>query len=315
MRAWGVATLVVFIAIAGAAGAPSAPRAIALARAGDSSSALSVGGQSRTYDLHVPPAYDGKAPLPLVLALHGGGGTGKGMPGLTHLSALADRKGFIVVYPDGIQRRWADGRGTTVADRNGIDDVGFLAALVAKLASELAVDPHRVYATGISNGGFMSQRLACELSGTIAAVAVVAATMGEALAARCEPTRPVPLLLIHGTKDPLVPWDGGQVTIGAGGRILSVAATIQKWVTLNGCAPTATVTLDPEDPTTGTRIRREVYGQCKDGAEVILFAVDGGGHTWPGGPQYLPERFIGKTNRTLDASEAIWEFFRRHPKP
>ncbi len=138
--------------------------------------------------------------------------------------------------------------------------------------------------------------------------------MAEALAAQCRPTRPVPLLLIHGTEDPLVPWDGGQVTIGAGGRILSAPTTIQKWLTLNGCALGPVVTEEAIDTATGTRVRREAYSRCKEGAEVILLAIEGGGHTWPGGPQYLPTRFIGKTNHTLDASAVIWEFFQRHHK-
>ncbi len=282
--------------------------------ASDASGTLRHGGLVRTYRVHLPPSYDAGKRWPVVLALHGGGATGRGTERLTHLGEIADRHGFIVVYPDGIRRGWADGRGGTGAERAGVDDVGFLAALIDKLAGEYSIDPARVYATGISNGGFMSQRLACELSARIAAIAVVAATIGESLAGRCKPLRPVPVLMIHGTEDPLVPWAGGKVKVGAGGRILSVNASIRKWASLDGCAATPTVTPSRKPSTDGTRVRREVYGGCTDGAEVVLYAIEGGGHTWPGGLQYFPERFIGKTSRDIDAGEVIWEFFARHLK-
>lgn len=280
----------------------------------DSTGRLAVDERTRTYEVHLPPAYDGRSPLPLVLALHGGGGTSRGMARLTHFNDVADRRGFIVVYPNAVQSRWMDGRETPASERGGINDVGFISTLIAKLGTELRVDPHRVYATGISNGGFMSHRLVCERLDAITAVAVVAATLAESLAPRCQPSHALPMLLIHGTHDPLVPWDGGSVSVGTGGRILSVPATITTWVRLNGCESVPTVTRDPDPWGTDTHVRREIYSSCRDGAEVILIAIEGGGHTWPGGIQYLPERIIGKTHHAMDASELIWEFFQRHPK-
>ena len=127
----------------------------------------------------------------------------------------------------------------------------------------------------------------------------------------------MPVLLIAGTEDPLIPWDGGEVTgNGERGQVLSVADTVGRWVALDGCASTPTVTMVPDRaPNDGTTTRREHYGGCRAGAEVVLYAVAGGGHAWPGGLQYLPERTIGKTSRDFDASETIWEFFARHPHP
>ncbi|HEU5370452.1 MAG TPA: PHB depolymerase family esterase, partial [Ktedonobacterales bacterium] len=157
----------------------------------DFSGSLSSGGLTRTYQGHLPSSYDGVKALPLVLALHGHGGDGQGMLRLTHLNRIADQHGFIVVYPDGYQKSWADGRGATEADQAGVDDVGFLSALIDALANQYKVDQKRVYVTGISNGGFMSERLACDLSNKVAAVAAVAATMPTGLAARCAPQEPV----------------------------------------------------------------------------------------------------------------------------
>jgi polyhydroxybutyrate depolymerase len=284
------------------------------AGANESRGTLEFGGLTRTYLVHLPLSYDARKRWPLVLALHGGGGAGPGTQRLTHLGEIADRRGFIVVYPDGIRRGWADGRSTTAAERSGVDDVGFISALLDKLAGEYSIDSARVYATGISNGGFMAQRLACELSGRVAAVASVAATVGEGLAARCKPSRRVPVMMIHGTEDPLVPWAGGEVKVGARGRILSVNATVRKWASLDGCASTPIVTESEKRSADGMHVRREVFPGCKDGAEVVLYAIEGGGHTWSGGLQYLPERIIGKTSREIDAGEVIWEFFSRHPK-
>jgi polyhydroxybutyrate depolymerase len=127
----------------------------------------------------------------------------------------------------------------------------------------------------------------------------------------------MPVLLIHGTQDPLVPWDGGDVQVfrRKRGRVLSASETVAFWVKHNGCAPTPVITYEPDqDPTDGTKVRREEYRSGKDGSEVLLYAVEGGGHTWPGGWQYLPERIIGKTCRDLQASEVIWEFFKRYGK-
>ncbi len=289
-------------------------------RRGDIHGSLLSGGVTRTYLLHVPPRYEADAGWPLVLALHGGGTQGRSMPGLTGLSRLADRHGFLVIYPDGRGRSWNDGREDpdVPAERMKVDDVGFLTGLVDEVSRRYRVDPARVYATGISNGGFMAQRLGCEASTRVAAIAPVVATIGVELAGRCRPTRPVSVLMVNGTDDPLVPFLGGPVRVFGrvrSGRVASVGETVALWARHNRCAAAPVITREPDrDPFDGVTVRREALTGCRGGSEVILYVMEGGGHVWPGGPQYLPSRVIGRASRDID-SEVIWEFFSRHRQP
>src|SRR4051794_10686067 len=214
----------------------------ALARqAGMTAHSLTVDGRERTYALHLPPAVTTGTVLPLVLVFHGGGGEGKQMPALTGMNGIADREGFVAAYPDGIDRNWNDGRFSQAitTQRFNLDDVGFVSALIDELATTLPIDRSRVFATGISNGGMFSQRLGCELADKVAAIAPVAGSLSELLVPGCAPARPMPVLMIHGDADPLVPWNGGPVA-GSGnrGRVLSVADTVSRWVALDGCVTT-----------------------------------------------------------------------------
>lgn len=280
---------------------------------------MTFGGLERTYVLHLPRARDPKKPAPLVLALHGGSGTGEGFPRLTHhgFDDLADRDGWIVVYPDGVGKSWNDGRRVEKieASRKNIDDVAFIAALIDELASKHDVDTKRVYATGISNGGFMSQRLARDLSSRIAAIAPVAASLHIDDDVATVPSRAVSVLAINGTKDPLVPFEGGSVHFlrQQRGRCRSTRETIDWWVKTDGCAGEPDVT--EKDGGDGMRVRREIHSGGRDGSEVILYEIQGGGHTWPGGVQYAPEFLVGKTCREVDANRVIWDFFARHSMP
>ncbi len=289
---------------------------------GDHTNSIVWDGLDRTYHIHVPPSFHHTEPVPLVIALHGGGGTGEGMVKWTlgGFNTLADKEGFIVVYPDGtrhsgtIKTRWNDGRDERYSQA---DDVGYISALIEHLARTLSIDRSRVYATGISNGAHMSMRLVRELSGKIAAVAPVAYTMPEKFASLPVSAKPISVLVMTGTKDPLVPWEGGETPDPTGtrmlGRVLSVPETIRVLVAHNQCSSAVMTAWEPDrDLQDGTRVRREVYGQCRDGAEVILYAIEDGGHNWPGGWQYLPERIIGKTSQDIDANEVIWNFFKKH---
>jgi polyhydroxybutyrate depolymerase len=271
---------------------------------------IEVENTRRTYWLHVPSSYAKTKPIPLVLVFHGGGSQPHQIERHTGFSDLADREGFIVAYPEGIDKHWNDGR----ENAPRVNDVAFVATLIEDIARSFNVDRKRIYATGISNGGMLSQRLACELSGTIAAIASVAASMPDSLNVRCKPSRPISVLMINGTDDPLIPYGGGALPgTRLGGKVLSTPDTIRFWVDHNQCSQRPTSVLLPDqDKEDDTRVRRENYTLCASGVEVELDAVEGGGHTLPGARQYLPERLIGRTSRDLNGSETIWSFFKRN---
>jgi polyhydroxybutyrate depolymerase len=281
---------------------------------------LTHDGLERTYLFHIPPSYDEAEPMPLVFALHGGGGTGENMIKLTEeFNDLADEKGFLVVYPDGIEKHWNDGRKieNRRAHADNIDDVGYLKALVEHISQDYFVDPARIYSTGISNGGQMSYRLACEAPGTFAAIAAVVASMSEELHATCSPEEPISVLVLNGTADPMVPWDGGTIRVGRQefGEAVSARETVDFWIEANQCDALPTVSELPDsDPEDGTRVNRETYQGCASGTSVELFTVGGGGHTWPSGWQYFPEWMVGVTSRDVDANTIIWSFFSEHFK-
>jgi polyhydroxybutyrate depolymerase len=281
----------------------------------NSDDSIPVDGRTRTYVLHVPAAYSANKAAPLVIALHGRLGDGHGMATLTHFDKVSDEHGFLVVYPDGLHRGWADGRGGTDSDKDGVNDVKFLSELIHQLESRYKVDAKRVYVTGISNGGFMTHRLACELGDEIAAAAPVAATLSENTANACHPAKPVSIAMIMGAKDPLVPIEGGALgRNGARGKILSFQATADKWSTLDGCTGKANKSEIADSANDGTTIHVKTIANCKAGSEVMTYEVEDGGHTWPGGTQYLPKLVIGKTTRNMDASEVLWSFFAKHSR-
>ena len=271
-------------------------------------------GRMRTYLIHIPPSYNKESLTPLVIALHGGGGDGKKAEKSTLMSQQSDKDAFILVYPDAVRGHWNDGRGVNRyrSHREDIDDVGFISSLIDVLAEDYNIDRTRVYVTGVSNGGLMSNRLACELTDKITAIAPVIGSIAENVAARCLPTRPIPVLMINGMDDPMVPWEGEYVRVGRKklGKILSIPNTVNFWVSHNGCSPKPEITWEPDiDPEDGTRVRKIVYGKCKDGVEVVLYEIQGGGHTWPRGPRYLPEFIVGKTSQDIDANQTVWRFF------
>jgi polyhydroxybutyrate depolymerase len=261
----------------------------------------------RHYLLYLPVNYDPLKRIPLLLALHGGGGDARGMLRITQdgFNRLADENNFMVIYPDGFRRQWNDGR--PIGRRQDVNDVGFLGSLIDLIANSYSVDRKRVYVTGISNGGFMAYRLACDLPGLIAGIAPVAALMPFDL----KPTQPVATLIIAGTDDPLIPYNGGEVTVGMlrRGRVLSGEATMAVWAKANRCeGEPITTTLVDGDPHEAGRVRQTAWSGC--GIPIVLDTVEGGGHTWPGGWQYLSEQMVGKTSRNFDANREIWQFFR-----
>ena len=277
--------------------------------ANDIHGSMEFDGLRRSYVIHIPDPYR-TGPVPLLLAFHGGGGNGAGMARLTHLSRIANDYGFFVVYPDGYMRRWADGRGVTPSERAGVDDIGFVSALINELLNQYRIDPTRVYVTGMSNGGFFSFRLACELPSKIAAIASIAATMPQNLSDHCHPQRPMSVLLLHGTDDQIVPTSGGVVSGREGGRILSLDATVNFWIQADACSLTPNVAYLPDAVNDGTQIKTETFQRCKDGSAVVLYVIEGGGHTWPGGVQIRPRAIVGKTSYNIDTGRVIWSFFK-----
>lgn len=253
----------------------------------DTADVLAFGGLDRRYLLHVPSGVD--HPTGLVINLHGAGMTGSAQASSTNYNAVADQHGLAVVYPDGIDLSWADGRGASVPDRQGVDDVGFLAALADRLTHDYGIAPGRVFATGMSAGAFMANRLACDRADVVAAVAPVAGTLGAGT--RCTPSRPVSVLETHGTTDPVVPYDGGGM-VGRGGpsNIEPAETMVNGWRNVDGC-PGA-----PVEDVVGA-VHRFTSAGCADGTEVILVRIDGGQHVWPGDASAASGRFFAAHGR------------------
>jgi polyhydroxybutyrate depolymerase len=259
---------------------------------------LTWSGATRTANVHVPASYDPSKPTPLVLNFHGYTSDGGQEALLSNMSAKADQAGFVVVYPQGLNQSWNAGACCGVSASSGVDDVGFVGQLLDELESRLCVDVHRVFATGMSNGGFLSHRLGCEMSTRIAAIAPVAGVLGVPA---CNPVRPVPVMHFHGTADPLVPYDGSP-SLG----FPSVEDTFTGWAARDSCAGSPATTFSKGDTSCAS------YEQCAGGASVTLCTVQGGGHTWPGG---LPVPALGYTTTELSATDAMWTFFTQHPLP
>jgi len=283
--------------------------------------AIKVGDLSRTYYLHVPPKLPKDKAVALVLVFHGGGGKPAFAERESKFSQLADREGFLVAYPEGVGKSWNDGRDvkTIATQRNNVDDLAFVIALIDDIAKDHGVDAKRVYATGISNGAIFSHYLGANLSSRIAAIAPVAGGLAKPFDEKFKPEKPVSVLILQGTEDPLVPYQGGAITLPWGAKRGAIVATdeaVKKWVEHNNCQREAvTEDLVDKDPKDGCRVKRFTNSKGKDGTEVILFRIEGGGHTWPDGSQYLPEMVVGKVCRDIDGTEVIWAFFRAHPKP
>lgn len=273
---------------------------------------IDVAGVKRRYYVYKPAS--ARTPAPLVLAFHGGGGTADGVDKCAGgLAKTADKEGFIVVFPDGKDKHWNDGRPDI--SNTSYDDVGFVSQLIDQLTNEQLIDAKRVYATGISNGGFFSQYLATQLPGKIAAVASVAASVSKTFIDLN--VAPIPIMLLLGTADTLVPWEGGKIggkILPRGrGEVLTGKQSLQFWLERNkNSAQPVCKTLSDSDKSDDSQVFVEQYGAPGSSNEVVLYEIRGGGHTWPGGQQYLPQKIIGPVCRDFDGNETIWSFFKRH---
>ena len=313
--------------------APPCPRGLGLDHRGGEVECGLPGFDDRAYLVHLPPRPSAEAPLPVVIAIHGGGGNKESMQRLSCpggvvgdpgcLDAAADRAGFAVVYPDGTSsalirkiRTWNAGGGVgelrCVSGRaceTGVDDVRYFSALLEELERVLPVDPARIYAIGMSNGAAMAHRLACALAPKISGIVAVGGANQVAFAQGCTPARPVPILQIHGEEDPCWEFEGGNGACLAGDdkRHVAVLDSMRRGAALNHCAggpvEEALPDLAPED---GTRVFRARWTGCE--APVELLRIAGGGHTWPRGWAYFGEARVGRVSQDLDANAAIWAF-------
>jgi polyhydroxybutyrate depolymerase len=302
-----VAVVAFWVATGAAAGEPLG--------IGNHTLSLDVAGRQRSAIVHVPPRYDPAIPMPVVLAFHGGGANADTMVRFSGLDDKADEAGFVAVYPSGtgrLQRMLTFNGGNCCgqAAATGVDDVEFTRRLLDELAAVVTIDPKRVFATGMSNGGIMAYRLASELSDRIAAIAPVSGPMGTKT---CAPRRPVSVMHFHGTDDDFAPFHGGRGKGLSGTDFFSVPHSIAAWVEADGCTPKPVTTTLPDRAADGTTVLRTTYGAGRDGAEVVLIVIEGGGHTWPGREPRLAS--LGKSTRDISANDLMWEFFQRHPLP
>ena len=283
---------------------------------------LESGGLTREYRVYIPPAYDPAQPTPLVLTLHGFGGNARQQQRESPWDGVAEREGFISVYPQGTgaPARWNAGQSQIEAmerENRGVlgqflggffesvpaDDVTFIRELVAQLSQDYCIDPARIYVNGLSNGGGMTNRLACELADVFAAVGTVAGAYTE-FEGGCNPLRPVPVIAFHGVEDPIVPYEGNpQISFPA------IEDWVRSWAQRDQCDLDSVEVVQLTEAVASTR-----YTNCADDAEVAFYSIADGGHTWPGGTMGL-EFLIGKTSQDIDASETMWAFFSDHPMP
>jgi polyhydroxybutyrate depolymerase len=259
---------------------------------------ITSGGMMRTLNVHVPSSYDPTQAMPLVLDFHGYSSNASQEDLLSQMSAKADATGFIAIHPEGTNNSWNAGACCGQAAQDGVDDIGFVKDILDTAATRLCVDAHRVFATGMSNGGFMSNRIGCELADRVAAIAPVAGVTGVPT---CTPSRPIPVIHFHGTADTLVPYDGNMAM-----GFIAVPDDFAAWGMRDGCTDTPSTTFSMGDASCSS------YLQCAGGAQVTLCTVQNGGHTWPGG---TPVPSLGYTTTNISATDAMWSFFQAHPLP
>jgi polyhydroxybutyrate depolymerase len=254
----------------------------------------------RDYIVHLPTGYNASTYYPLVINMHGYTSNASQQEAYSQMDAVADTGKFIVVYPNGVSNQWNGGFGFNPT----VDDVGFLSAMIDTLKKNFSVDSTKVFACGLSAGGFMSYRLACQLPYKIAAIAPVSGLMADSVRLFFQNNCPVPLMYFHGTSDGVVYYNG------LSGSYVSVDSTIKIWVGKDACLTTPVTTNMPDvNFSDGCTATRYVYSPGQNSSEVIFFKIINGGHTWPGG---IPVPSLGNTNEDINASGEIWNFFRRH---
>lgn len=280
---------------------------------GDVKYNLNYGDFDRSYILHIPPNYNNSTSVPLVIVLHGGGGSAEDIEKVTGFSKKADEEGFIVVYPQGVGGTWNANYCCGQAMANNVDDVGFILKVISDVETRQKIDPNRIYATGFSNGAMMSYRLASEASNTFAAIGVVSGSIGGKTSENSipylpkTPSQPVSVIVFHGTEDQHVLYNGGHGKETTGSRIdLSVNDSVLFWVNADKCSS------DPVIENITGNINRRSFSGGLNGTMVDLYTIIGGGHAWPGGEK--GSIFGDEPTSEISATDLIWEFFKSHPK-
>lgn len=276
---------------------------------------LLVGGMIRKALVHLPPHYTLEDKRPLVIVLHGARLSGWIAEATTGFDKIANQENFIVTYPDALHQQWNDGRSATDTPSYGVDDVGFISQLIDYIDWKYHIRKDEVYVVGFSSGGMLAQKIGLEQAEKVSAIAEVAASLPiPQMDLQLKPSRPLSVLMINGTKDHAFPWTGGitkivRVSVGA---VAPIMATYQYWINANGGPgpiPPRQEVLQKNKTSTIVNLlnTRTANGSC-----IMLYRINGGGHTWPGSElplQYIP--FLGRQSRDLNASELIWEFFKR----
>jgi polyhydroxybutyrate depolymerase len=300
----------------------------------DAQEEVEINDHPRTFTVHLPQGYDSQQHYPVVILLHGRDQDAAEIARLTHFNEFADKDSIIAIYPNAMNGRWAIGAAQPQVYRRGpyrrgpygpgyppgprrepgdrrdaaargAADMPFLNRMLDKVTTHYSVDTRRIYAVGLGEGGFMALRTGCSMADRIAAIAVVAATMPKTL--NCIPSRPIPVLLMNGTDDPMVHFDGGRYKDGLL-HLLSAQDTAKEWARLNHCSEKSTESKLPSLQKGGKDTKVYLFDGCHENAQVALYAVKDGGHTWPGGEQYMNEKEVGKTSNALNANETIWSF-------
>jgi polyhydroxybutyrate depolymerase len=299
----------------------------------DAQEEVQIDDHTRTFVVHLPQGYDSQQHYPVVVLLHGRDQDAAEVARLTHFNEFADKDSIIAIYPNAANGRWNIGAGQPPPygrgpyrrrgpygpgypgprrpqgeNREGpprATDMQFLNRVLDKVATHYSVDTRRIYAVGLGEGGFMAIRMGCNMADRIAAVAAAGAAMPKTL--NCIPSRPIPALFMNGTDDPIVHFDGGRYKDGLI-HLLSAEDTAKEWARLNHCAEKSSESKLPALQKGSKDTKIYLFDGCKENAQVALYAVKDGGHTWPGGEQYMNEKEVGKTSHALDANETIWSF-------
>lgn len=282
---------------------------------------MKVGKFERSYYIRYPLNYESQSRFPLLISLHGGGrDNGDENAEHTGFAELADKENFIAVFPNGFKGKWHDGRlpkrKQEEYQEKELNDITFLKDLIDYLIQYEQVDAKRVYLTGLSNGGMMSMRMACEASEKITAIAAVIANMPVDIVENCKPKSNISFLLMNGTEDPLIPWQGGEIkaVLKDRGKVISTEASLQFWLKHNSCGSLQeNITLANKNTTDKSVIGKQSYA-CANNTSVVLYSVRGGGHTLPGSNIPNRPRLLGQKNLDANGAELIWDFFKEQQK-